>query len=130
MAIKLKITHGNYSAEGTSATVKCNGKKLAEDLVIEAVEVEEVKLISFTVNGKTYYSPEGWTWAEWLTDAKYNTDGFYARTYVCNSDGGALYSVTIVYPDDPNKDYHYAKPSYKVVGGIEWSAPTGGGGSN
>lgn len=46
MAIKLKITNGNYSAEveaGKTVTVKCGGKKLAEDLVFEAVAVEEVK---------------------------------------------------------------------------------------
>lgn len=86
---------------------------------------------SFTVNGDVYYFEPGMTWEEWLADTRYNTDGFYANNYVCNSDGGALYSSTIVYPDDPNKEYHYAKPSYKVIANIEWDAPTaGGGGSN
>lgn len=44
MSIKLKISSGDYSAEveaGKTATVKCNGKKLAEDIVFEAVEVAD-----------------------------------------------------------------------------------------
>jgi hypothetical protein len=72
MAIKLKITHGNYSAEGTSATVKCNGKKLASDIVIEAVEGEEApKIGTFTHNysnnsaQQTFEFVVGMTWAEW-----------------------------------------------------------------
>lgn len=76
MAIKLKITHGTYSAEGTSATIKCNGKKLSSDIVIEAVEVADVALISFTIDGTTYYSPEGWKWEQWVADTKYNTGGY------------------------------------------------------
>ena len=77
MAIKFKITHGNYSAEGTSATIKCNGKKLAEDIVIECEEVAEVtpsnmgKLTVFTADGDSYYyfdiPKEGCT-GSWLVE--------------------------------------------------------------
>ena len=77
MAIKLKITSGDYSIEGTSATIKCNGKKLAEDLVIECVEVADVALISFTIDGATYQAVDGMRWYEWL-ESEYNTGGFYA----------------------------------------------------
>ena len=57
MAIKLKISSGDYSAEGTSATIKCKGKKLAEDIVIEAVEVVAT---NFTLSdGSTYLTSDG-----------------------------------------------------------------------
>lgn len=82
MAIKLKITHGTYSAEGTSATVKCNGKKLASDIVIEAVEVEETpKIGTFTHNysnvggQQTYEFVVGMTWAEWAQSEYGSTSG-------------------------------------------------------
>lgn len=64
MAIKFKITNSTYFAEGTSATIKCNGKKLASDIMIEAVEVsEKTEAIVTITNTSTSYS------------TKYNYDG-------------------------------------------------------
>lgn len=44
-------------------------------------------VISFTINGTTYYSPEGWTWGEWVADTNYNTGGYYLEG---NSSTGAV----------------------------------------
>ena len=89
MAIKLKITNGDYSIEveaGKTVMVKCNGKKLAEDLVFEAVEVV---LISFTVDGVSYQAEEGMTWGEW-GGSKYDpsehwSGGYFDGYYLCKS---------------------------------------------
>lgn len=34
-------------------------------------------IISFTIDRTTYYAEEGMTWAEWVADTAYNTDGYY-----------------------------------------------------
>lgn len=39
----------------------------------------KVALISFIVEGKTYYSPEGWTWRKWCESTEFNVDNFYTN---------------------------------------------------
>lgn len=123
MAIKLKITHGNYSTEvesGKTVTVKCDGKKLAEDLVIEAVEVADVALISFTIGTIPYQAEEGMTWAEWVVNTKYNPDGFYiSGVGVYNNLGGRVKYGT-----------SYVSASSVIVTDRAYSTALSGGGAN
>ena len=120
MAIKLKITSGDYSIEGTSATIKCNGKKLAEDLVIECVEVADVALISFTISGTTYYSPEGWTWERWVTDTTYSKGDFKHDSggYIVQSFGAGIVAA---------KGSGYVKPTDEINANQAYIISQGGG---
>ena len=43
---------------------------------ITSGEEETPTMISFTIHGKIYYSPEGWTWEQWVADTTYNTGGY------------------------------------------------------
>lgn len=109
MAIKLKISSGDYSAEveaGKTATVKCGGKKLASDIVFEAVEVADVALISFTISDTTYQAVEGMSWGEWVADTTYNTDGYYVEnTHIISPNG----SYIVV-----NQAYEYVETTYFI----------------
>lgn len=130
-----KVTYNNDTiAEikgGQTLTLKCANETMQHDLVIEAFggggSVPEwdgtlAIVISFTINGITYYSPEGWTWAEWVADESYNTAGLTllqsGMTYVIYN--GAGYYVVIgtsgVHSDDKiiaNQEYMlYSGSSY------------------
>ncbi len=45
---------------------------------INAIPVEFVKMINFSIDGKTYQAEEGMTLEEWV-NSPYNTDGFFIR---------------------------------------------------
>lgn len=74
--MKLEILYngeviGTLSSGQTAIVPK--GKKFASDIVVRSVDV---KAISFTIDGATYYAKEGVTWKEWVADTYYNADGF------------------------------------------------------
>ena len=97
MAIKLKITNGTYTAEGTSATIKCNGKKLASDLVVECVEEVEEEIGNYL----KFSSPNSFTLAtgnttkNWDGTLEYSTDtstwNTWDGTTTLSADNGKLY---------------------------------------
>lgn len=120
--LKFKIIHGTYTAEGTSATIKCNGKTLQEDIVIEAVEVEEVKFISFTVGRNTYQAVEGMTWAEWC-DSEYNTGGFRA-----DSGGNVFLSTGLERITNPNGSY--VQRNDEIIADRAYKSKHSGGGAD
>lgn len=51
--------------------------------------VDGEKLLSFTINNKTYFYEEGMTWGVWLL-SKYNTDGSYYEGGICFGSGGSI----------------------------------------
>jgi hypothetical protein len=90
--MKLQISYknsliGSLSA-GESIALHLNGQKLTEDLVVRAVNAN---LISFTIDGETYYAEEGMTWGEWV-ESEYNTNG-----YTISPDGVVLAGSLITY---------------------------------
>ena len=102
--MKLEILYngsviGSLSA-GQSAIIP-KGNKFVSDIVIRAVAEETVSLISFTIDGNTYYSPEGWTWYEWAADTTYNTDGVG-----CAGEEGMIYA--------PNGKFLFEGEGYTV----------------
>lgn len=69
--------NGNVIAtitDGQTATLPCEGKKMATDLVVSISK--SVNLISFTIGGTAYQAEEGMTWAEWC-ESSYNSDGYW-----------------------------------------------------
>lgn len=86
-----------------------------------------IKLISFTIDGTTYYSPEGWTWEEWIADTTYNTGGYYSNSHwiVCGIDGGGgRYSVYL--NEALQMDYYEITDNATYIHGTYISG-TGGG---
>lgn len=94
-------TIGSLSAGQTAIIPK--GKEFKSDIVIRAVE--DVSLISFTINNTTYYSPEGWTWSEWVADTTYNTYGYQCSSslvyYSAPETGTVFYNDIAVSPSEP-----------------------------
>lgn len=95
---------------GQTATLHLTGKKLTDDLVIEASGGSNlptyngeyvslgIKLISFTIDGTEYKAVEGMSWYDWVNDANYNTGGFNFNgsynTQVHKSSGYYVYNIT------------------------------------
>ena len=49
---------------------------------------DSATLITFTIDWTTYQAEEGMTWARWVNDTRYNTDGYQIIDgKVCDSDG-------------------------------------------
>lgn len=48
-------------------------------------------LLKFTIDGKEYNSPKGWTWEQWVANTRFNTDGYMLygthNEYIATSDG-------------------------------------------
>lgn len=63
-----------------------NGGTLLTWLRANATKQGEVALISFTIDGTSYQSPDGWTWYEWA-NSDYNTSYFK-----CNSQTGSVFN--------------------------------------
>lgn len=92
------------------------------DIEISGGESEEVTLISFTINGTTYQSPEGWKWEKWVVDTKYNTDGYYVDSVsnrVCfySVNAGTLYLTYSVYEFVSPTDIINAEGVYYTTSG-------------
>ena len=64
--------------EGQTVTFRFAEKVFKSDIVIRN-NVKE-SLISFTIDGTTYYAEAGMTWGEWVADTSLNTDGYFIDT--------------------------------------------------
>lgn len=64
--------------KGQTATIPCDGKEMATDLVVSISA--SANLISFTIDGITFQAEEGMTWGKWV-ESEYNTDNFYVDLY-------------------------------------------------
>lgn len=93
-----------------------------ENGALYVVEEEAVTLISFTIDGTTYYSPEGWTWEQWGADETY-TKGDYdvlGNVYVYESNTRTF--VT----DKPDGSGNYVKRTELITAGHAYgSVPMG-----
>jgi hypothetical protein len=138
MAIKFKITHGTYSAEGDgAATIHCNGKKLRENIVIACEEATEsdkcVFYLNFLGTILEFEFTEGQTWYQYCGGADSGTAGalfyctqvvFYAGNYKGEYAGSGL---EIEYDSNGND----VTPSTVIEKGVTYVVPiNGGGGSN
>ena len=83
----------SYDANGARAdgpfTIEFGG------ISLDYSTVDGEKLLSFTINNKTYYFEEGMTWSEWL-DSEYNTEGAWYDGGMCFETG----SITTAYGGD------------------------------
>lgn len=91
--------------EGETITLHTNGKKALTDIVIS---VGASNLISFTIDGKTYYAQEGMTWGEWF-NSEYNTDNY--------SYGNPNYTIRLDNVQITETDLIVANGAYTKVGG-------------
>ena len=139
MAIKLKITNGTYSAEieaGKTATVKCGGKKLGQDIVFEAVEVSDkcVFYLNYLDAAVLEFEfTEGQTWYKYCGGADSGTAGamFYCTQdvfYAGNADKQYVGSGLRIRYDSNGND---VTPSTVIKKGETYTIPPGDtGGAN
>lgn len=76
-------------------------------------------LISFTIDGTTYYAEPDMTWAEWVANKNYNTDGYYTSGSLVHNVSGATICTTI--------DYSFVKPTEKIADKGQYVHYSGGG---
>lgn len=93
MSINYKITYGSdVIAEGAdTVTLLCNGKKMLDDLVIEAVEVAEVKECTVTITLTNPINVYGFAYVDIYDDHEWNPNGWY---YVTGNKIGSISSAT------------------------------------
>lgn len=116
---------------GQTATLHLTGKKLTDDLVIEASGGSNlptyngeyislgIKLISFTIDGATYQAVEGMSWKDWVADAKYNTieglaiyaDTLYNGDEYLVAEGGGFEGIDVDNPISNGGRYYWYKGS-------------------
>lgn len=113
MALQIKYNGKTIATleKGQTATIPCDGKKMATDLVVSIST--SVNLISFTINDTTYQAEEGMTWGEWI-NSKYDT-------FTSASD---LNDVSLIVKP---LDYTFIGMNEPIVGGTAYGfSPTGG----
>ena len=123
MAIKLKISSGDYSAEieaGKTATLHTSLKYLANDVVFEVVEQGEPSLISFTISGTSYQSPDGWSWEQWV-DSDYSENSFTVDS------NGRVYRTTGIYGYLTTSSNAIVKPTDDIISGENYGVMHSGG---
>jgi hypothetical protein len=124
MAEQLEITYGDKVFK-LSAGQKCTfkgGKVMQSDIVaVVSASEGEVALISFTISGTTYYSPEGWTWEKWVADTTYNTAGAYIEGSIVR-----LNPVQII----ANTTNQLVSPASTIIDGYNYKTYSGGGGAD
>jgi hypothetical protein len=74
MALEIKYNGKTIAIleKGQTATIPCDGKKMATDIVVSISA--SVNLISFTIGGRLCQAEEGMTWGEWQASG-YNKAG-------------------------------------------------------
>ena len=94
------VPHGEIYYKGNLVATIVGGEtivlhtkdfKFLGDIVIK--NVGESNLISFTIDGTTYYAEEGMTWADWCENTTYNTGGFYtgiSTGFICKTFGSIV----------------------------------------
>lgn len=117
MALEIKY-NGKVIAtleKGQTATIPCDGKEMATDIVVSISAL--VNIITFTIAGKTYQSEDGMTWEQWV-ESSYNTDGYRLRIghFVASSNGWYVIDEegTLEFPTDTisnGVDYALQDPS-------------------
>ena len=88
-----------YDSDDTHSYTNGKGGSGAQGVVyIRVPKSENRKLISFTIDGETFYSPSGYTWNDWIyskygesmglssTNGK-NEDGIYDNNWVLSANG-------------------------------------------
>ncbi len=114
MALEIKYNDEVIATleKGQTATIPCDGKKMATDIVVSISA--SANLITFTVDGVTYQAEEGMTWAEWC-ESEYNTNSFYVDPYddtVCRgvawivADSGFVYGSNSIEENGVYKSKH------------------------
>lgn len=125
---------------GSSATLNCKDKKMASNLTVIENNVptevpvyegavifeEEVKMISFTIDGTEYQAESGMTWAEWC-ESDYNTGGWYTDDDDVGKWGGTGYSWAISTTD---LIADRVSSSDVIISNFAYKAANASGGSN
>ena len=106
---------------GQTATIPCDGKKMATDLVVGISK--SVNLISFTINTGERYAEQGMTWGEWV-ESEYNTDGYKISTL-----GGCVHTADVI-ETQVQLDQKSVTASETIVNGAAYELVTILGGSN
>ena len=81
-----QLTAPTISLDGDTLTMTATDDRTEEFVIfVDGVETATVKdLITFTIEGTTYYAEDGMTWGEWC-ESDYNTAGYYVKN------GGAIH---------------------------------------
>jgi hypothetical protein len=113
------------SLDGDILTMTATDEHTEEFVIfVGGVETATVKdLITFTIDGTTYYAENGMTWGEWV-DSEYGTDKYYISNNVIQVNG----ETASVYDKNGKAmfDSHKIEPNGIYYHGA-WEGVSGGG---